>query len=51
MLLRINQVPLEDPTDLIALVRKYAPGAQVTVRYERAGTGATVAVTLGADNN
>jgi len=51
VLLKINNVPLEEPTDLIALVRKYAPGAQVTLRYQRGGTAATAQVTLGADNN
>ncbi len=48
---RLNGRPLEEPTDLIALVRKYAPGTAVTVQYQRDGAPHTVQVTLGADNN
>ncbi|HET9518951.1 MAG TPA: trypsin-like peptidase domain-containing protein [Actinoplanes sp.] len=40
---------LEDGTDLIALVRKYAPGSRVTVEYRRGATSRTAAVTLAAD--
>lgn len=40
---------LEDGTDLIALVRKYAPGSTVAVEYRR-GTGTrSASVTLAAD--
>lgn len=35
--------------DLIALVRKYAPGSVVTVEYRRGGAHQTVSVTLAAD--
>ena len=38
VVIRIDGRPLEEPTDLIALVRKYAPGAVVTVEF-RAGRG------------
>jgi putative serine protease PepD len=41
--------PLGEPTDLIALVRKYAPGSVVTVEYRRGASTATAAVTLAAD--
>ncbi|MEV4707549.1 trypsin-like peptidase domain-containing protein [Actinoplanes sp. NPDC049316] len=46
---KIDGHVLEDGTDLIALVRKYAPGATVSVEYRR-GTGTqTASVTLAAD--
>nr|WP_157408647.1 trypsin-like peptidase domain-containing protein [Actinoplanes sp. N902-109] len=46
---KLDGHPLEDGTDLIALVRKYAPGATVPVEYRR-GTGTqTASVTLAAD--
>jgi len=41
--------PLVEPTDLIALVRKYAPGSVVTVEYRRAGGKQNASVTLAAD--
>jgi putative serine protease PepD len=40
---------LEDGTDLIALVRKYAPGAVVPVEYRRGTQSRTASVTLAAD--
>ncbi|MFG1610054.1 S1C family serine protease [Actinoplanes sp. NPDC049265] len=40
---------LEDGTDLIALVRKYAPGATVAVEYRRGSKAETTSVTLAAD--
>jgi putative serine protease PepD len=42
---------LDDGTDLIALVRSYAPGAVVTVEYRRGTTTKTASVTLVADAN
>jgi putative serine protease PepD len=41
--------PLGEPSDLIALVRKYAPGSVVTVEYKRGPSTASAAVTLAAD--
>jgi len=41
--------PLEEGTDLIALVRKYAPGAVVAIEYKRGSSTASVSVTLAAD--
>jgi putative serine protease PepD len=42
--------PVEEPTDLIALVRKYAPGSVVPLEYHRGGGAAQQAsVTLAAD--
>jgi putative serine protease PepD len=40
---------LEEPSDLIALVRKYAPGAVVTIEYRRGSAAASASVTLAAD--
>ncbi len=50
VVVRIGGRPVEEPTDLIALVRKYAPGAVVTVEYQRgSGTHQQISVTLAAD--
>lgn len=40
---------LEESTDLIALVRKYAPGEVVTVEYRRGSERRSASVTLAAD--
>jgi putative serine protease PepD len=40
---------LEEGTDLIALVRKYAPGATVAVEFRRGSRQETASVTLAAD--
>ena len=47
--MKIDGVALDQPSDLIALVRKYAPGDAVRVDYRRGATTATVQVTLTAD--
>jgi putative serine protease PepD len=49
VLMKIDGVSLGEPSDLIALVRKYAPGQAVRVDYRRGSTAATVQVTLAAD--
>lgn len=41
--------PVDGPSDLIALVRKYAPGSLVTVEYRRGNLRQTASVTLAAD--
>ncbi len=46
---KIDGRVLEDGTDLIALVRKYPPGAVVAVEYRRGTAGAKASVTLTAD--
>jgi putative serine protease PepD len=51
VLTRINNVPLAQPADLIALVRMYAPGQSVTVQYQRDGGPHSVQVTLAASTN
>ncbi|GIF06140.1 S1C family serine protease [Actinoplanes siamensis] len=48
---KLNGHPLQDGTDLIALVRKYAPGAVVAVEYRRGTRSASASVTLAADTN
>ncbi|AEB42738.1 MULTISPECIES: S1C family serine protease [Micromonospora] len=49
VILRLNGRPMTEPTDLIALVRKYAPGSVVTVEYRRGATRQNTSVTLAAD--
>jgi putative serine protease PepD len=48
---RLDGHVVEDGTDLIALVRKYAPGAVVPVQYTRGSKTANASVTLVADAN
>jgi putative serine protease PepD len=42
---------LEDGTDLVALVRSYAPGTVVAVQYRRGSSTANASITLAADSN
>jgi putative serine protease PepD len=51
VLTRLNGLPLDQPADLIALVRMYPPGQAVTVIYQRGGGSHTVSVTLAAATN
>jgi putative serine protease PepD len=51
VLTRVNGRPLDQPTDLIALVRKCAPGQTVTVAYQRGGASYNAQVTLAAATN
>ena len=51
VLVKFNGRVLEDSTDLIALVRKLAPGAVVSVQYHRGTATANASVTLAADTN
>jgi putative serine protease PepD len=46
---KLDGRPVEEGTDLIALVRKYAPGAVVTVEYRRGNSKQNASVTLAAD--
>ncbi|MEJ3743231.1 trypsin-like peptidase domain-containing protein [Actinomycetes bacterium KLBMP 9797] len=46
---KLDGRPLEQGTDLIALVRKYAPGSVVTVEYRRGSAAQSASVTLAAD--
>lgn len=49
VVVKLSGRPVEEPTDLIALVRKYAPGSVVTVEYQRGGSTQAISVTLAAD--
>jgi putative serine protease PepD len=49
VLTKLNGHILENSTDLIALVRKYAPGSVVAVDYRRGTKAASASVTLAAD--
>lgn len=51
VIIRLGTHPIEQPHDLIALVRRHAPGSTVSVVYRRGGTTATASVTLVADAN
>ncbi len=46
---KLQGVPLQESGELVALVRKYAPGASVKLDYQRDGTAHTTQVTLTAD--
>ncbi|RKN31854.1 PDZ domain-containing protein [Micromonospora musae] len=49
VVLRLNGRPMTEPSDLIALVRKFAPGSVVTVEYRRGSSRQNASVTLAAD--
>jgi len=49
VVLKIGNAVVDEPWDVIALVRKYAPGAVVGVDFTRNGARQTVRVTLVAD--
>ncbi|WBB82416.1 trypsin-like peptidase domain-containing protein [Micromonospora sp. WMMD882] len=49
VVVRLAGRPLTEPTDLIALVRKFAPGSVVTVEYRRGSARQSASVTLAAD--
>ncbi|SIN32368.1 putative serine protease PepD [Micromonospora cremea] len=49
VILKLNGRPMTEPTDLIALVRKFAPGSVVTVEFRRGADRQNTSVTLAAD--
>ncbi|WP_373873084.1 S1C family serine protease [Actinoplanes palleronii] len=51
VLIKLDGHPLQDGTDLIALVRKHAPGAVVAVEYRRGTKTQSASVTLAAVTN
>jgi putative serine protease PepD len=51
VILRLGVHSIDEPHDLIALVRRYDPGTVVTVVYRRGTATATARVTLVADAN
>jgi len=46
---KLNGRPLREPIDLVALIRKHAPGSVINVEYLRGGGRHAVRITLGAD--
>jgi putative serine protease PepD len=48
---KIGAHPIDEPRDLIALVRRYDPGTVITVQYRRGTTTQSARVTLVADPN
>ena len=50
VLMAINKRPIDEGWDVIALVRKYAPGAIVSIDYVRGSNRLTASVTLTADS-
>lgn len=51
VVVRLGSHVIEEPHDLIALVRRFDPGTTVTVTYRRSGETQTTSVTLVADAN
>jgi putative serine protease PepD len=51
VVIRIGSHPVDQPPDLIALVRRYDPGTVVTLVYRRGTATQTASVTLVADAN
>jgi putative serine protease PepD len=51
VILRLGSHTIDEPTDLIALVRRYDPGTVLNVTYRRGGTTGTTQITLVADAN
>ncbi|KXK63765.1 peptidase S1 [Micromonospora rosaria] len=49
IILKLAGRPMNEPTDLIAMVRKFAPGSVVTVEYRRGSSRQNASVTLAAD--
>ncbi|WP_434742755.1 S1C family serine protease [Micromonospora sp. SH-82] len=49
VVLKVAGRPTNEPSDLIALVRKFAPGSVVTVEYRRGSDRQDASVTLAAD--
>jgi putative serine protease PepD len=49
VLLRLGDRPLGEPLDVVALVRKHAPGVVVVVEYRRGSARGTADVTLAVD--
>ncbi|HEX2419780.1 MAG TPA: trypsin-like peptidase domain-containing protein [Micromonosporaceae bacterium] len=46
---KLNGQPLREPIDLVALIRKHAPGAVINMEYLRGSGRHTARITLGAD--
>jgi len=51
VIVRLGTHLIQEPADLIALVRRYDPGTVVTITYRRGSATLTASVTLAADPN
>jgi putative serine protease PepD len=51
LIVRMGTHPIEQPNDLIALVRRFDPGTTVTIVFRRGGSIDNAQVTLAADGN
>jgi putative serine protease PepD len=51
IVMKLGDHPITEPSDLIALVRRYDPGTVLTVTYLRGAATSTTQVTLAADAN
>ena len=49
MITRVEASPIESADDLVATVRSYRPGDEVTVTYTRDGEESTADLTLDSD--
>ncbi|WP_431916953.1 S1C family serine protease [Nonomuraea jabiensis] len=50
VILEMDGLALQDGNELIALIRSKAPGAKITIKYQRAGQERTATLTVVADN-
>jgi putative serine protease PepD len=50
VILEIDGLALQDGNELIALIRSKAPGAKITIKYERAGQERTATLTVVAED-
>ncbi|MFI6176717.1 trypsin-like peptidase domain-containing protein [Nonomuraea sp. NPDC051191] len=50
VILEVDGLALQDGNELIALIRSKAPGAKLTVKYQRAGQERTATLTIVADD-
>ncbi|MFF0867429.1 trypsin-like peptidase domain-containing protein [Nonomuraea sp. NPDC003560] len=50
VILEVDGLALQDGNELIALIRSKAPGAKITIKYQRAGAERTATLTVVADD-
>ncbi|MFI7421987.1 S1C family serine protease [Nonomuraea sp. NPDC049684] len=50
VILEVDGLALQDGNELIALIRSKAPGAKITIKYQRAGQERTATLTVVADD-
>ncbi len=49
MITRVDELPITSASSLVATIRAYRPGDEVSVTYERNGELQTTTLTLGSD--